>query len=369
MSSGDSSSESVSDIAIRSEGAVARIVLDRPRTLNAINEEMRRQIARSVPGMARDPNVYALTIRSAVPGVFSVGADLRELVHAQHEDPAGARSMLRGEYALNWLLECFSKPTVSLIDGLVMGTGAGISMYGTHRAAGEGYVFAMPETGIGFFPDDGLVWVFARMPGHVGLYLALTGRRIGRADAYRLGLVTHCIPSSRFDEIERGLAGADPVDPLLEERHEDPGAGDLEIRRDLIDSCFGADTVEGILARLEGQARRGGEAGAWCEALLADLRQRSPVALKVTFRHVREAAARDLRQTLTIDYRLACRFMGSHDFHEGVRAALIDKDRKPRWSPGRVEAVTEAMVERYFAFEPGGELVLPTRQEMQAARV
>lgn len=357
------------ELTVAQDGAAGIVVLDRPRAMNAITSGMRRQFAQAMPGFARDPGIYALIIKSAVPQAFSAGGDLRELVHALREQPREARRMLAEEYAFNWLLECFSKPTVSLIDGLVMGGGVGLSIYGTHRVAGEQYAFAMPETQVGFFPDDGLAWIFARMPGQIGLYLGLTGRRIGRADAHRLGLVTHCIAAARFGEIERGLAAADPVDSLLDTLHEDPGPGEIDSCRDLVERCFAAGSVEEVLARLADEARRGGAAGRWGQQVREDLMQRSPTALKVTFRHIREAAARDLRQTLAIDYRLACRFLQTRDLQEGVRAMLIDKDRQPRWSPGRVEEVTDAMVDRFFAFQPGGELVLPTRQEMQAARV
>ena len=143
-----------------------------------------------------------------------------------------------------------------------MGSGVGISLYGTHRVAGERYRFAMPETGIGLFPDDGVSWAFARMPDAIGMYLALTGRSIGRADAYRLGLATHCIPAARFGEIRAGLADADTVDPLLDDRHEDPGPGELEALRPVIARCFSQGTVEGIVDRLAGRARRGGGMGA-----------------------------------------------------------------------------------------------------------
>lgn len=357
------------ELTILREGAAATIILDRPKARNAISEAMRTAVAEAIPKLARDPGVYAVVIRSAVPQVFSAGGDLVELSQAARERPEDARRLLAHDYALSWLLECFSKPTVSLVDGLVMGSGAGLILYGTHRVAGEQYGFAMPETGVGFFPDVGLASVFARMPGHIGLYLGLTGRRIGRADAYQLGLVTHCIPAARFGEIEAGLSAADPVDPLLDDRHEDPGPGEIEPHRETLDRCFGGESVEEILERLDETARRGGVAGAWCADVLAELGQRSPTALKVTFRHIREAAFRDLRQTLMLDYRLGCRFIETHDFREGVRALLVDKDRQPRWSPRHAADVTEAMVDRFFAFQPGRELVLSTRQEMQAARI
>lgn len=364
-----SSTHACGELTITREGAAGVIELNRPGRRNAITSGMRAEVAAAIPKLARDAGVYAIIIRSAVPGVFSAGGDLRELSRAAQERPDEARKMLANEYALNWLLECFSKPTVSLIDGLVMGSGAGLSAYGTHKVAGENYAFAMPETAVGLFPDDGLAWVFARMPGQVGLYLGLTGRRIGRADAYRLGLVTHCIAADRFGEIEQGLRAADPVDPLLDDRHEDPGPGEIHQFRDALERCFAGQSVEEILARLAEAAARGGAEGAWCAGVRDDLDRGSPTALKVAFRHIREAADRDLRQTLTIDYRLACQMLRAHDFHEGVRAMLVDKDQQPRWAPAHVAEVTDAMLDRLFAYQPSRELILPTRQEMQAARI
>jgi enoyl-CoA hydratase len=271
-----------------------------------------------------------------------------------------------GEYALNWLHECFSKPTISLIDGPVMGSGVGISLFGTHRVAGEKYRFAMPETAIGLFPDVGAAWPLSRMPDSIGMYLGLTGRSIGQADAYALGLLTHCIPASRFEEIKAAFADTWPVDTVLDNLQVDPGPGELVPYAAHIAYCFSAPTVEEIVARL---GLVGGKARDWAEGVIADLRARSPISLKVTQRHIRDARALDLRQTLSVDYRLACRFLDGHDFYEGVRAALIDKDGTPQWQPARLEEVTNAVVEDYFVTLGPDELALPTRAEMQAARV
>ncbi len=369
--SGERGEGGAEHVLIEMHGAAPRIELNRPQALNALTTDMRARMAAAIRGFARDPMVYALIVKSRGPRAFSAGGDIREISTWARDRPQDARRSLREEYALNWLLECFSKPTVSLIDGIVMGSGVGLSIYGTHRVAGERYAFAMPETAIGLFPDDGVASVFARLPGHIGLYLGLTGRRIGRADAYRLGLVTHCISQARFAEIEDGLAAADPIDPILDDRHQDPGPAEMDspLQRELIAECFSAASVEQILARLERASRGGPAVRSWCESVIADLRQRSPTSLKVTFRHIGDAAARDLRETLMVDYRLACRFLEGHDFHEGVRTTLIDKGQQPIWRPSRLEEISDAVVERYFAPIPGGELILPTRQEMQSARV
>jgi enoyl-CoA hydratase len=358
--------EGAEELAIEVKGSLAIITLNRPRALNALNAAMRRKLAEAYPRFARDAQIYAVVIQSASEKVFSAGGDVRELVRLGRDDREQARRAFAEEYALDWLHECFSKPTISLIDGPVMGSGVGITLYGTHRIAGERYRFAMPETAIGLFPDVGAAHALSRMPGAIGMYLGLTGRSLGPADAYSLGLVTHCIPAARYEEIKAALIETWPVDPLLDERHRDPGPCELEPCTGLIARCFSAPSVEEIVARL-GQVDGSGRA--WAQGVLDDLKTRSPSSLKVTHRHIRDACARDLRQTLQVDYRLACRFLEGHDFYEGVRAALIDKDAKPRWRPDRLEDVTPAMVEDYFAPMGADELILPTRQEMQAARV
>lgn len=347
-------------------GSAAIVTLARPRALNALTCDMRETLSERLWAFARDPQVYAVVLRSESPRAFSSGSDVREVLSRARADLAEGNKTFADEYALNWQCECFSKPTVSLIDGMVMGGGVGISLYGTHRVAGEKYAFAMPETLIGLFPDVGVCHVLARLSGHVGMYLGLTGRSIGRADAYALGLATHCIAADRFAEIEAALADTWPVDTVLDARHEEPAPGDLMPYRDVIADCFSAPTVEEIVARL---AAVTGAHRAWAQDVVADLGRRSPLALKITHRHIREASALDLRQTLQVDYRLAVRLLEARgDFYEGVRAALIDKDGVPQWSPARLEDVTAAMLDDVFAPLGDGELVLPTREEMQALR-
>jgi enoyl-CoA hydratase len=348
-------------------GSLALVTLARPKALNALTEHMRATFSKHLWAFARDPQVYAVAIQSESPRAFSAGSDVREVTGAARRDLALGCKMFADEYALNWQCECFSKPTVPLINGMVMGGGVGITQYGTHRVAGENYSFAMPETLIGLFPDVGVCHVLARLPDQVGQYLGLTGRSIGRADAYALGLVTHCIDSSAFEAIKAALADTWPVDTILDDRNQDCGPGELAPYRAVIARCFSAPRVEDILARLDAEE---GQHRDWARAVAEDLRRRSPLSLKITHRHIREARARDLRETLVVDYRLAARILEANgDFHEGVRASLIDKDGAPRWSPARLEEVTDAMVDAYFApLGAGRDLVLPTREEMQKAR-
>ncbi|OYW56719.1 MAG: hypothetical protein B7Y80_01140 [Hyphomicrobium sp. 32-62-53] len=353
------------DIRLEHNGSAAVITLQRTRALNALTIAMRARLASWFPAFSRDPNTYAVVIQSASPKAFSAGSDVREVATLGRTSMIAARQAFADEYALNWRLECFSKPTVSLIDGMVMGGGVGISLYGTHRVAGEGYRFAMPETKIGLFPDVGVCHALSRMPDEMGVYLGLTGRTIGRADAYALGLVTHCIPAAQHTAIIDGLAETEPVDPLLDDRHTDPGPGEHQDKRDLISRCFSAQSVPEIMSRLQSEAGKDAE---WAHAVAAELRERSPLSLAITLRHIRDSKSLDLRQVLETDYRLACRFLEDHDFYEGVRALIIDKDNAPKWQPEHVSRVGSEIIKHYFAPLSDHAFSLPSRTEMQAMR-
>jgi enoyl-CoA hydratase len=354
---------------IRSErkGSAMVVTLDRGGSLNAISPAMIAELSQLYPRLARDPSLYVVILKSSDPKAFSAGGDVRALRAAVRRDFALAKRQLRAEYALNWLHDCFSKPSVAMINGLVMGSGVGLQAYTTHRVAGPRYRFAMPETAIGFFPDVGIAHILAKLPHAIGMYLGLTGHAIGRADALALGLVTHCLEVAQFDDAEAALAETQAIDQVLDSRHVDPGPGVLESKAALIAHCFDASAVQTIVDRLGEKADSGSEFAAIARA---DLIKRSPLALKVTHRHLRRAAALDLRLTLEADYRLACRMIVRNDFDEGVRAALIDKDHSPRWHPATLADVTSDMLDDVFAPLLGGEnLNLPLRQEMQALRV
>lgn len=356
-------------VEVGKDRAAAFVRLDRPGQLNAIDDAMRARIAAALPGFIRDPEVYALLIESAVDNVFSAGGDLRELARLVVEDPAAVRRSFAAEYRLNWALECFAKPTVALIDGLAVGSGVGLTQYGTHRVAGERYKFAMPETAIGFFPDVGVISVLARLPRGIGVYLALTGRRVGRADALRLGLVTHCIDRTDFATIRAGLADADTVDDLLDTRHRDPGPGELAPIEAAIEDVFTTGTLAEMVGRLAALEARAGVVGEWAAGVRQDLARFAPMSLAATLAHLRRVGDEPLDQTLVRDYRLACRMVVAPDFAEGVRAMLVDKDRTPRWRPARIEEVGDEVVARLLAPLPEGEeLVLASRAEMQNLR-
>lgn len=353
-------------LAVTRRGAAAVVTLDRPLRRNAMTIAMRARLAAEYPAVARDPLAYCVVQRSSVPGTFSVGGDVREILELAQDDRPQALTALGDELALCWLHECFSKPTVSLIDGQIMGTGVGITLYGTHRVAGSGYRFAMPETAIGYVPDCGVLNVFSRMPAGIGRYLALTGRSIGRADALHLGLVTHCIDADHYDEIENLLADAEPVDPLLDERHRDPGAAPLMQDAERIARYFRNGSLNDLVERLEAAVDADRD---WSRLLLAELAAKSPLALAVTDAALTRAGALDIRETLAQDWRLAWRLLGCRDFQEGVRAHLVEKDGVPRWSHASPRDVSETVVAAMLSPLGRDELQLPTRTEMQAARV
>jgi enoyl-CoA hydratase/carnithine racemase len=353
------------DIVITQHGAAVCMTLNRPKALNALNDAMRARIAEVLPGYMRNPEVYAVVLQSASDRAFCAGGDVRELSALAHRDLALARKSLADEYRLNWQLDCFSKPTVSLMDGMCVGSGVGLTLYNTHRVAGENYSFAMPETGIGLFPDLGVCKALAALPDNVGIYLGLTGRSIGRADAYTLGLVTHCISAGWFPEIISALADAEPVDPLLDGRHSDPGLPYLDTYRGVINRVFSGATVEEIIDNLTERAGSTDQAAPFCQAILDELAARSPTSLKITLRHLHESRGRGLRETLEWDHCLAGRCMAAPDFHEGVRAILIDKDRTPSWQPATLAAVSDHMVNKYFQKFGADDLELKLREQMQ----
>ena len=345
-------------------GAALVITLDRAAKFNAINSGMKTAIANEIPRIARDPQIYGVILRAAGGRMFSAGGDIREFHDLALADPVGAAMECGREYSLIWHIDSFPKPTLGLVDGAAMGTAVGILQTLTHRVAGAGYRFQMPETGIGFFPDNGVCWHLARLPHEIGTWLGLTGAAIGRADAYRLGLVTHCIDADHFDSIAEAIAGAEPIDPVVDGFHSDPGAAPIDDIKHLIERCFSVDTVGEIIRRLEAeQGQR-----TWCQETLTTLAARSPLALAITLQHLRRARHLDLRQTLIVDYRLALQLVTGHDFLEGVRARLIEKTGNPRWQPATATDLGHGEVERYFNPLHDRELQLPSRQEMQALR-
>lgn len=335
------------DILFERRGRCGLVTLNRPRVLNALNYDMIGQMEEHYIDWAGDADVYGVVLAAAPGPAFCSGGDLKSLYEARREGNTGAiLDKYTSEYQHNWTLDRFLKPHVSLMDGYVFGGGVGISLYGTHKVAGENYRFAMPEATVGFFPDVGATWFLPRMPGRIGLYLGLSGNRIDRADAYSLGLLTHCIDAREFDAIRAAMCEADPIDPVLDERHVDPGASELLQMREEIDRHFAGDCVEEILSSLESAT---GPRAEWARETAAKIRKNSPLSLKVAYWQIRRSPSPTLEGALELEGRIARHFLTGEELYEGVRALLIDKDKSPKWSPSALEDISEERVEAYFA--------------------
>jgi enoyl-CoA hydratase len=288
--------------------------------------------------------------------VFCSGGDLKVLNELNRQGATEAiREFYRAAYTHVWVLEKFIRPNVPLINGLCYGGGIGITLSGTHRVAAEGYRFAMPQVGIGFLPDIGGTYFLPRLFGWVGTYLALTGRTIGPADAHRLGLVTHYIPSAYFGVIKDALADNHPIDRLLDGLHRDPGEGELVRHTPAIDRIFSAPSVEEILARLDAEE---GEDEDWAKEAATELRKKSPTSLKIALAQMQRGKSLTLAEALKLEFRIAAHLIGTHDFREGIDARIAGKGRPPNWQPASLEEVDDLEIERLFATPVQGELEL-----------
>ncbi|MBJ7533981.1 enoyl-CoA hydratase/isomerase family protein [Rhodomicrobium vannielii ATCC 17100] len=337
------------------EGSAGLARLNRPKALNALTFAMIERLEAFLHACAVNPRIYGLVLE-AEGKAFCAGGDIRAIRDMATNAPEEANRFYAAEYQHNWSLACFGKPHVALIDGAVMGGGVGVSLYGSHRVAGENFRFAMPETGIGFVPDVGGSWFLPRLPGKIGLYLALTGAVCDRADAHALGLATHCVPREGFAAIRAAMVEGQPADTVLNALHEPPGSSALEALREPIDRLFAAPSLEDLLRGLER------EYGPWRDFALATLdtlSARSPLALHLTFElHRRAATFASLKDALTLEYRVATRLIRHADFAEGVRAAVIDKDRSPKWTHASIGAVDADLVASFFAPLPAGDVPL-----------
>jgi enoyl-CoA hydratase/carnithine racemase len=323
------------------DGRVGRILLNRPKALNALDLPMIRSCAAILETWRSDPHVDAVVVEGAGDRAFCAGGDVRALRDAQISgDRATADQFFAEEYALNLTIATYPKPYVALIDGLCMGGGIGLSVHGPYRVATEHAGFAMPETAIGFFPDIGATFLLPRLPGELGTYLGLTGLRITGADAVHAGLATHYTPRARLADLSAALA-QDGI-AALAWFHEPLPAFSLAANRAVLDACFAGDSVGEIVARLEA------DGSDWAAAALKAMRQVSPSALHWTLRALRRGRDLTLPQALEAEFSLTRTTMAHPDFAEGVRAMVVDKDRKPSWQPPTLEAVDPMLIASLF---------------------
>jgi enoyl-CoA hydratase len=351
------------EVLFEEADGIGTIILNRPRTLNALTMNMIAEMRTRFTAWLADDAVKAVVIKGAGDRAFCAGGDVRAVRQSIIEydgdaNPELAQEFFYEEYILNHQIHTSRKPYIALIDRVCMGGGVGLSVHGSFRIATERTRVGMPETTIGLFPDVGGAWFLSRLPGETGTYLALTGVPVTVGDCAALGISTHVVSSENLEEIEAKLHAADlsgdahaAVKAVLDGYVIDAGEAPTADARDEIDRCFSADRVEDIVARLEASGTE------FAAHALETLASKSPTSLKVTLEQIRRGGrATTFGETMTMEYRMSQHFARGNDFPEGVRALLVDKDHKPNWKPARLEDVSDAAVAGYFAPVPWREL-------------
>ena len=340
------------EVIVSQSGQVGRLTLNRPEALHALNDNMCHLMLDALVQWRDDPEVMLVMVdhKEDTRG-FCAGGDIRMLASSGAGDGVEARAFFATEYRLNAIIDAFPKPFVAIMDGITMGGGVGIAVHGSHRIATERTTFAMPETGIGLFPDVGGGWFLPRLSGELGMYLALTGARLKGMDVVAAGVGTHYLPSELINNLKIQIESADysagaaeMLNEILSRATHPVGEGSFTEQMATIDACFAFDTAEDIIAALNESN------DPWAESVRDSLRSRSPETVKVAIRQLREGAKlKSFEENMAMEYRIGWRKVQSKDFLEGVRAVIIDKDHAPVWSPATLEEVSEADVARYFA--------------------
>lgn len=337
------------EIAFSRENQLGLISLKRPQALNALTLSMIKALQQQLALWQADDAIHAVIIQAEEGKAFCAGGDVRWLYESGLANHDEQMQFFWHEYRLNHAIHQFKKPYLALMNGITMGGGVGISLHGSHPIATERFVFAMPETGIGFFPDIGASYLLARSPGQTGLYLGLTGNRLNADEAQALGLIKTVIHSEKIPQLLAELMNTDlsvdahnRVDACLQAFAKPIEKGEIENERQGIDACFAKDKVEAILQALEA---RGDE---WSLITKKNLEQKAPLSLKVTLAQIHKAKSLSLAECLKMDYRLVSHFMRDSDFYEGIRALLVDKDKTPNWKPESLTLVSPGKVADYF---------------------
>jgi enoyl-CoA hydratase len=336
---------SAEGVAFEQRGALGIVILDRPKALNALTLDMIIAMRAQIREWEGTADVTRIAITASGGRAFCAGGDVRRIYDAARAGQTDTMfEIWRGEYDLVAAIARCSKPIVSLIDGIVMGGGVGISIHGSYRVASETYAFAMPEVGIGFIPDVGTTSLLPRLPGRSGTYLALTGNKVGLGDALTLGLATHAARSEDFAAIVEDLAGGGQIAPILASyAAPPPPAGPVVREAALINACFSAGDVRGILAKLDAV-----QDSDFAADTARVIRSRSPTSLALAHEQMRRGLDMTVQEAIRTEYRLVTHIMRGHDFYEGVRAVLVDKDNEPKWQPATLEEVDPITIQAAF---------------------
>ena len=346
------------DLIARREGAVGIIRLNRPKTINAVTLEMFRDIDKALDEFESDPDIGLILLEGAGERGLCAGGDIRALYEDSKVKGDLGKILWREEYILNARIAKFPKPYVAFMDGIVMGGGVGLSAHGRHRVVTERTKLAMPEVGLGFFPDVGGTWLLSRSPGEVGTYFGLTGQTMNGPDAVYARFADAVVPSSNLAALRDALISLRPgvsspdVKAAIDHFATGEASGPVAAIQSQIDRWFAHDRMQDIIGALQ---RDGSELA---QSTLKTLNEKSPRGMVVALKLLRLArSSASLEECLIREYRAALQVFASDDFREGVRAAVIDKDRNPRWSPPDIEDVTPEMVAPYFAEIGADELV------------
>jgi enoyl-CoA hydratase len=339
------------DVILERAGAYARIGLNRPKALHALTLDMCRRITEALLSWNSDPEVRAIVLDHHEGRGFCAGGDIRQLFEWLKAGAAQARDFFLTEYRLDHLLFTLKAPSLCFMDGIVMGGGAGLAMPCRYRVATEATAFAMPETGIGIFPDVGGSRFLSHLPDRVGPWLALTGTRLDGADCLALGLATHYLPRDALADVKARIrARPEELETILRTAQITPPPANTDRQRADIRRLFAADKLEDIVAALKA------DPSPWATAQAEAIAGKSPRSGKVALRQLREGRGfTDFADNMRMEYRIAMRLIARPDFVEGVRAFVIDKDNKPRWSPASMEDVSDAEIDAIFAPLPPHE--------------
>lgn len=337
------------EVLIRTDEKVGHISLNRPKAIHALTLEMCHAMSAALSQWAKDERIKAVLLDHAEGRGFCAGGDIAFLRHSALNDGGeSGRRFFHDEYQLNHQMFTYAKPIVAFMDGITMGGGVGISQPAKYRVATENTRFAMPETGIGLFPDVGGGWYLSRLGGRIGQFLALTGARLDGAECLWVGLATHYLPHDKLAEAKARIAEhPDRIAGILAELSVTPPKPRIEANADKIARHFASDTYEEILASLEAAASAGDE---WAAKECDTLGTKSPQTCKVALRQLAESAKlADFAENMRMEYRIASRVLTRPDFAEGVRAVIIDKTNDPKWNPATPEEVSEALLDSIFA--------------------
>ena len=333
------------DVVCETQGHAGLIHLNRPKALNALTHDMVNLIAPALDAWEADPQITRIIIDAEGDRAFCAGGDIRKVTEqGKSGQKTEAIKFWADEYRLNTRIKTYPKPYIALVDGIVMGGGVGLSLHGHYRVAGDRYLFAMPEVGIGLFPDVGATYALPRLKGQSGLWLAMTGSRLKRDDALAFEIATHAVASADMAALKQALIAGEDIETCLSRFKAPAGPSSLAQSQAEIDALFDVSSVKDLMTRMEQASARSD----FAKLCFSALQKASPTSLSITFRQMQLGRELSFREAMMLEYRIVSRILDGLDFYEGVRAVIIDKDQSPHWAPASIEAIDPLEIDHYF---------------------